>query len=83
MAQISITGRQLAAARALLGMSQAQVAAAANISIPTLKRMEHSIGEVSGLTNNVLAVRTALEAAGIVFLNEGDTSNGTGVSLEA
>ena len=67
----SLTGRQIAAARALVGLSQADVAAKANISVPTLKRMEASEGPASGLANNVAAVMRALEEAGIEFLNHG------------
>lgn len=66
-----MTGRQIAAARALVGLSQADVAAKANISVPTLKRMEASEGPASGLANNVAAVMRALEDAGIEFLNHG------------
>jgi transcriptional regulator with XRE-family HTH domain len=65
------TGRQLAAARALLGMSQADLARRSAISVPTLKRMEASAGKATGMANNVLAVRRALEDAGIEFTNHG------------
>ncbi len=64
-----ISGRQIAAARALAGINQADLAAAANISIPTLRRMEASDGAASGLLNNVAAVRSALEAVGVEFTN--------------
>lgn len=64
-----ITGRQIAAARALLGINQAELASSANISVPTLKRMEASGGTASGLPNNVAAVRAALETAGIEFVS--------------
>lgn len=66
-----ITGRQMAAARALIGMSQPELASMANISIPTLKRMEASDGEAVGLINNVLAVKIALESVGIEFIDGG------------
>jgi len=74
------SGRQLAAARTLVGMSQAAVAETAHISIPTLKRMEASEGPAAGMANNVAAVRRALEAAGIEFTPEGDEV-GEGVRL--
>jgi len=64
-----ITGRQIAAARTLLGMVQAELASRSAISVPTLKRMEGSEGHAAGLANNVAAVRAALEAAGIEFTN--------------
>ena len=67
--RINLTGRQIAAARVLVGLTQAQLAAEANISIPTLKRMEACRGQVSGYPNNILAVRQALESHGICFSN--------------
>ncbi|MDO6478623.1 helix-turn-helix domain-containing protein [Shimia thalassica] len=73
------TGRQIAAARTLLGMSQPDLADAANISVPTLRRMEASPGEATGLANNVSAVQSALEAAGIAFLQP--NGGGAGVRL--
>ncbi len=78
-----ITGRQIAAARALLGWTQATLAEAAAISVPTLKRMEASEGEAAGYANNVKAVRAALEATGLSFLEPGDAAQGPGVSLKA
>lgn len=65
------TGRQIAAARTLAGISQADLAASAQISVPTLRRMEASEGQASGMANNVAAVMRALEKAGIEFLNHG------------
>lgn len=69
-----LSGRQIAAARALMGFSQAELAAAASVSIPTLRRMEASEGPASGYANNVEAVRRALELAGAQFI----ASNGGG-----
>jgi transcriptional regulator with XRE-family HTH domain len=64
---MQIYGRQLAAARVLLGISQAQLALATSLSVPTIRRMEASSAEVSGLTNNVKAIRSHLESQGIEF----------------
>jgi transcriptional regulator with XRE-family HTH domain len=66
-----VTGRQIAAARTLAGINQDELADRANISVPTLRRMEASAGGAAGLPNNVAAVRTALEAAGVEFTNGG------------
>lgn len=74
-----ITGRQIAAARVLLGMAQPDLAARANISVPTLKRMEASDGPAQALPNNVHSVRRALEEAGIIFLEP--NGEGAGVRL--
>ncbi|RWB94624.1 MAG: transcriptional regulator [Mesorhizobium sp.] len=74
-----ISGRQIAAARALAGIAQSELAASASISVPTLRRMEASEGAASGLANNVAAVRRALEAAGVIFVDE--NGEGPGVRL--
>lgn len=73
-----MTGNQLKAARALIGWSQAQVAEAANLSIPTVKRAEGQAA-LSASTDALAAIRAALEAAGVVFLPE--NGNGPGVAL--
>ena len=75
----NLTGRQIAAARTLVGMTQADLAVRANVSTPTLKRMEASAGAAVGLKNNVEAVRRALEGAGVEFIAE--NGGGAGVRL--
>jgi len=75
-----ITGRQIAAGRALVRMEQSELAARANISVATLRRMEASEGPAAGLTNNVGAIQGALEAAGVIFLPENGA--GPGVRLK-
>jgi transcriptional regulator with XRE-family HTH domain len=75
-----MTGRQIAAGRALARMEQAELAKAANISVPTLRRMEASDGPVRGMPNNVAAIRSALEAAGVIFVDE--NGEGPGVRLK-
>lgn len=62
-----VTGRQIAAARTLLGLSQGDLAEAARVSIATLRRMEAADGRPPGMPNNVLAVVSTLEAQGIEF----------------
>ncbi|WP_421440534.1 helix-turn-helix domain-containing protein [Agrobacterium tumefaciens] len=74
-----ISGRQVSAARALAGISQADLANAANISLPTLRRMEASTGPMSGMPNNVAAVVQALLDFGIIFIPS--NGNGPGVRL--
>lgn len=74
-----ITGRQIAAARTLLGVGQVDLAANAGISAPTLRRMEASEGEASGMKNNVGAVVQALIDLGVVFIPE--NGGGYGVRL--
>jgi transcriptional regulator with XRE-family HTH domain len=75
-----LTGRQIAAARTLLGMTQPDLARRAGISTPTVKRMEASIGPAVGMANNVAAVRAALENAGVIFV--GGPTDGAGVRLK-
>ncbi len=74
-----VTGRQIAAARTLVGVAQADLAERSSISVATLKRMEASPGEALGLVNNIRAVRQALEAAGVEFIPE--NGGGAGVRL--
>jgi len=48
MSILKVSIRQIKAARALLGMSQEGLAAAAAVSIPTVKRLEAEEGELGG-----------------------------------
>lgn len=73
-----MTASQIRAARALLGLSQAEVAALAGVSVPTVKRAEGA-GKVTASSDAVAAIRAALEGAGAVFLPE--NGNGPGVAL--
>lgn len=73
-----MTANQIRAARAILGLSQAEVAALAGVSVPTVKRAEGA-GKVSASADAVQAIRAALDAAGVVFLPE--NGNGPGVAL--
>ncbi|PYE98904.1 hypothetical protein C8J35_103505 [Rhizobium sp. PP-F2F-G38] len=60
-------------------MGQADLAEAAEVSAPTLRRMEASEGAASGLRNNVLAVQRVLEEAGVMFIPE--NGGGAGVRM--
>lgn len=73
-----MTGNQLQAARALLGMTQATLAEAAGVSVPTVKRAEGS-GQISASPEAVAAIRAALESAGVEFIPE--NGGGAGVRL--
>jgi len=74
-----MTGNQLKAARALVGLTQAQVAEAAGISIPTVKRAEGS-ATLGASISACDAIRAALEAAGVEFIAE--NGGGAGVRLK-
>jgi transcriptional regulator with XRE-family HTH domain len=76
---LKVSIRQLKAARALLAWSQSQLAAAANVSIPTIKRLEAQEGLLGGRDETGSKIRLALEAAGIVFIEE--NGGGSGVRV--
>jgi len=66
-----LTGNQLKAGRALLGMHQAELAERAGLNVNTIRHMESS-GEtpIPGRVANIQAVQAALETAGVQFLND-------------
>jgi transcriptional regulator with XRE-family HTH domain len=77
MLKVSI--RQIKAARALLSWSQGDLAEAAHVSIPTVKRLEAEEGLLGGREDTGRKLIAALEAAGIEFI--GGTGGGSGVRL--
>jgi transcriptional regulator with XRE-family HTH domain len=72
------TPDQFRAARAMLGLTQPQVAIAAGVSPMTVKRAEGS-GKPAASADAVTAIRAALEAAGVEFIAE--NGGGPGVRL--
>jgi transcriptional regulator with XRE-family HTH domain len=67
------TGRQIAAARVLSGMTQAELAIKSLVSTATLRRMEACKARpISGNEGSVRAICKALEAAGIELLSKED-----------
>jgi predicted transcriptional regulator len=74
-----ITIRQVKAARALLGWSQADLAKHSGVSEPTIARLESADGELGGRGDTVRKIHAALEAAGIEFIDE--NGGGAGVRL--
>lgn len=71
-----ITGPQIRAARALVGWTAAKLAERSRLSVPTIQRAEQAADVPNMKTTNLLAVQRALEAAGVVFLDPGDTRDG-------
>ena len=65
-----LTSEQIRAARALLRWDQRQLAAAASISVETVRRLEKMPGPVSAYTGTMEAIQKALEAAGVEFTND-------------
>jgi transcriptional regulator with XRE-family HTH domain len=78
-----ITANQLRAARALLNIDQRQTADLADLSVPTIQRMEASDGVVRGNVDSLMKLVSALENAGIELINPGvaSTAGGRGVRL--
>ena len=69
---------QIRGARGLLGWSQRQLALAAGLSLPTIKRLEAQ-GTIKVSDDVRDAVRRALESAGVRFIDE--NGGGAGVRL--
>jgi transcriptional regulator with XRE-family HTH domain len=80
-----ITAAQLRAARALLGFNQRQLAEAAGVSVPTIRRMEASQGTVRANVDTLVKIVDAVGAAGVELIAEGTASpdGGRGVRLKS
>ncbi len=66
------TGNQLKAARALAGLDQAKLADRAGVNVNTIRNMESKAGgTLTSALDIVRRVQSALEAAGVEFLNHG------------
>jgi transcriptional regulator with XRE-family HTH domain len=78
-----ITGAQMRAARALLGIDQKALAQRSGLSLPTIQRMESSDGVIRGNVDSLMKLVDALGAAGIELIGEGavSQSGGRGVRL--
>jgi predicted transcriptional regulator len=73
-----ITGPQMRAARALLGIDQKTLAQLAGVSVPTIQRMEASEGSVRAVVDSLEKVIGALNAAGVELIGSGARSEGEG-----
>jgi transcriptional regulator with XRE-family HTH domain len=71
---------QIRAARALLDMSQQELAHRCAVGLATIKRIEAAGRELAGTAQTLFRIQKALEAAGIVFIDEHD-QQGPGVRL--
>lgn len=74
-----ITSEQIRAARALVRWEQKDLAAASNISLPSIKRLETQPGALAAHGRTIDALKAALEAAGVEFIPE--NGGGAGVRL--
>ncbi len=75
-----IHASQIRAARALLGWRQDELAKASGVGIATIQRLENSKGPLSGYFSTIMRIQSALEKAGILFLDH-DAGGGIGVRL--
>jgi len=74
-----ISSEQIRAARALLRLEQADLAAASGVSLPSIKRLEGKPGPLAAQSRTIEALRGALETAGVIFVDE--NGDGPGVRL--
>jgi transcriptional regulator with XRE-family HTH domain len=74
-----LSSAQIRAARALLRWSAEDLARRSFLSVATIRRAELTEDETSMTAANDLAVRRALEAAGVEFIDE--NGGGPGVRL--
>jgi predicted transcriptional regulator len=79
-----ITGPQMRAARALLGIDQKQLAELAGVSMPTIQRMEASEGTVRGVIDTLTKVVEAFDRAGVDLIGDNTVSRegGRGVRFK-
>ena len=76
---LRVSIRQVKAARALLGWSQDDLAKAAEVSIPTIKRLEAVDGPLGGRGETSERIIGAIRSAGVEFIDE--NGGGQGVRL--
>ena len=78
-AALALRSELIRAARALLRWEQRDLAKASSVSLPTIKRLESKPGIMAAHMSTTVALRKALEAAGIEFIDE--NGGGPGVRL--
>lgn len=75
-----INAKQCKMARAATGLSVRELAKSAGVAVDTISRIE--AGEQLQ-PRTAQAIQSALEAAGIMFINAGDVAQGAGVTIKA
>lgn len=76
---MALSSAQLRAARALLRWSALDLAKASKVGVATIRRVEVLEGEIPVTSANEAAIRTALERAGVEFID--GNGGGPGVRL--
>jgi hypothetical protein len=79
MSKRQLTSAQIRAARALIRWSAEDLARETTLSVTTVRRAELTANETSLTSANDRAIRHALEAAGVEFIDE--NGGGPGVRL--
>ena len=79
MRPLPLTSAQIRAARALIRWTAKDLARESAVGVTTIRRAELADEETSMTAANDLAVRRALESAGVEFID--DNSGGPGVRL--
>ena len=74
-----LSSDQIRGARAILRLSQADLAEAASVSLETIKRLEAMQGELKVRLDTLTRIKDALERAGVEFISE--NGGGAGVRL--
>lgn len=77
-----MTGEQIRAARGLLKWSAKRLADESGVGWATVQRLESKNGPLAGYEQTHSALRAALEAQGIQFLDTGGVAKGPGVALK-
>ena len=75
-----LSSDQIRGARAVLRLSQADLAKAASVSLETIKRLEAMHGELKVRLDTLTRIKDALERAGVEFIPE--NGGGVGVRLK-
>jgi predicted transcriptional regulator len=74
-----LSSDQIRGARAVLRLSQAELADASGVSLETIKRLEAMDGELKVRLDTLTKIKLALEKAGVEFIPE--NGGGAGVRL--
>ena len=74
-----LSSDQIRGARAVLRLSQADLAKAADVSLETIKRLETMDGQLKVRLDTLTRIKKALEKAGVEFIDE--NGGGAGVRL--
>jgi predicted transcriptional regulator len=75
-----MTSEQIRAARMLLRWEQKDLAEKSGVSLPTIKRLETTPGQLSAHASTLSALKEALEVGGIAFVDPNGL--GPGVRLK-